>query len=102
MQVVNISGKNLKYASESLKNDKEVVMLAVKKLGIALKYASESLKNDMDVVKMAIEKGNLKSLKFVGVSLRCNRDVVMLFEKKINILSTSKTSLFSDVTILCQ
>ena len=34
----------LEYASEELKNDKEIVLTAVKKSGLALKYASERLK----------------------------------------------------------
>ena len=102
MEAIKLKGWALEYTSESLKNDKNVVMLAVKKTGNALQYASESLKNDMDVVKMAIVKGKLTTFDYVGVSLINNSDVVLLFEKNVNILSTSNTLLFSDVTILYQ
>ena len=40
------NGWVLEYASETLKNDRDVVLAAVAKNGLALQYASETLKND--------------------------------------------------------
>ncbi len=40
------NGKALKFASEKLKNNKEVVLLAVKQQNCGLKYVSEKLKDD--------------------------------------------------------
>ena len=37
-------GNALEYASDELRNDKEVVLAAVKDCGDALKYASDELK----------------------------------------------------------
>ena len=50
-------GCALEYASEVLKNDKEVVMAAVAEVGRALEYASDELKNDKDVKKAAMSLG---------------------------------------------
>lgn len=44
----------LKFASEQLKDDKKVVLLAVKGNGMALKFASDTLKDDEEVVMTAI------------------------------------------------
>jgi hypothetical protein len=46
LAAVKKNGAALEFASESLRNDKEVVLLAVKNIGWALYYASEELKND--------------------------------------------------------
>jgi len=46
----------LEYASEKLKDDKEIVLEAVKQDGLALEYASEKLKDDKEIVLEAIKK----------------------------------------------
>ena len=43
----------LRYASAELKNDKDIVLVAVAQDGDALQYASEELKKDKEVVKAA-------------------------------------------------
>ena len=50
------SGWALKYASEELKNDKEVVLAAVAQYGYALEYASNDMKNDKEVVMAAVAR----------------------------------------------
>lgn len=65
-QVLNAVKSNkdaLKYAT-FFKDDKEVVLLAVKCNGLAIQYASPRLKNDPEVVFEAI-KNNGEALKFV-------------------------------------
>lgn len=52
MTAVKQNGEALIFASDELKNDKEVVMAAVKQNGEALKYASRRLKGDEDVIKI--------------------------------------------------
>ena len=37
------------YASDELKNDREIVMVAVQQDGGALEYASDELKNDKEI-----------------------------------------------------
>ena len=50
MQAVAQVGESLRWASEQLQDDKEVVMKAVTKDGKSLEYASEELKKDKEVV----------------------------------------------------
>lgn len=64
----------LAYASK-LRNDKEVVLAAVKKNGLALEYASTSLKNDSQVVLEAV-KENGAALQFASKELRGDRKIV--------------------------
>ena len=56
MLAVNKNGYyGLSLASDRLRDDKEVVIEAVKKDGNAIKYASKRLKNDREVVLTAIK-----------------------------------------------
>lgn len=43
-------GNALRYASDELRNDKDIVSLAVSNRGYALKWASEAMRADEDVV----------------------------------------------------
>jgi hypothetical protein len=62
LKAVKRDGYALKFASEELRNDKEVVIAAVGykgtflRHGRALKYASEELRNDIDVVRAALSQ----------------------------------------------
>ena len=47
MASVQQEGFSLKYASENIQSDKEVVMAAVKQYGYSLRHASENLRNDV-------------------------------------------------------
>ena len=49
------NGDALKYASDELKGDRDVVLAAVTQNGHALKYASDELKGDKDVVLAALQ-----------------------------------------------
>ena len=49
------NGEALRYASEELKADKEVVMAAVQRYGSALEYASEALRGDPDIIAAAAQ-----------------------------------------------
>lgn len=46
---------NFKYLKPELKDDPEIVKIAVKKFGTALKFASERLKDDPEVVEVAVK-----------------------------------------------
>lgn len=46
-EAVSKNGRLLEYASERLKDDKDVVLAAVSQNGNALKYASERLKDEL-------------------------------------------------------
>ncbi len=57
MQKVKEDGINLEYASEELRNDRELVLTAVSQdVGIfVLRYVSEELRNDREIVLKAID-----------------------------------------------
>ena len=55
IMAVKNCGDALNYASERLRNDKEIVMIAVKNCGAALNYASERLRDDEEIVLAAIQ-----------------------------------------------
>jgi hypothetical protein len=59
----------LKFASDTLKADKEVVLHAVRNNGLALEFASETLRGDKEVVKAAFVSTGL-SLQFADITLR--------------------------------
>jgi len=56
LEAVKQKGTVLEHASEELKNDREIVLEAVKKSGEALQYASEALKNDREIVLEAVKQ----------------------------------------------
>jgi hypothetical protein len=78
MGVVRIEAYSLKYASAELKRDKEVVMSAVTRWGLALKFADESLRADKDVVMAAGRHSGSVALKYAAEELKSDPDVAAL------------------------
>ena len=76
------NGFTLKYASDELKNDAEVVLAAINggdEWGCsakALEFASDELKDDKSIVMTAVSRHG-EALCFASDRLRCDRDVVM-------------------------
>ena len=56
LAAVRIDGCILEYASEQMQNDREVVLAAVRQNGMALKYADPQLRNNREVVLAAVKK----------------------------------------------
>ena len=54
LAAVKLIGDTLAFASDQMKEDKEVVLTAVEQNGMALKYASHELNDDKDVVMIAL------------------------------------------------
>ena len=81
LAAVQKDGKALRYASQALRADRNVVREAVKKTGSALEYASPDLKNDRDTVLMAI-KQEPRSLEFASGALRGDRGVILVAVKE--------------------
>jgi hypothetical protein len=76
LEAVTKDGWELKYASDALRGDRDVVMAAVKKWGGALRFASDDLQNDRDVVMAAVNEDWL-ALKFASEELQGDREVIM-------------------------
>ena len=62
------NGVSLSFAPDSVKDNKELVLIAVGLSGMNLQYASERLRNDIDVVETAI-KQNSAALQFASGDL---------------------------------
>ena len=54
---------------DSFRNDKEIVLFAVKINGWNLEYASDEMKNDKEVVWEAVRQ-NIEQLEFAGTRLK--------------------------------
>ena len=62
----------LKYAATNLKDDRAIVLEAVKKDGAALEYASTRLQIDLELIKLAIANGGAYFWAFLLASRLCN------------------------------
>jgi hypothetical protein len=71
----------LRYASDDLKNNREIVLEAIKQNGLALEYASESFRNDKDVVLEAIKKC-YHALCYASDDLKDDKEIVLKAIKK--------------------
>ena len=76
MQAVSQIGYALKYATEELKGDGEIVMAAVSQNGRALAYATEEWKGDRNVVMRAVSRDGF-ALQHAAEWLKGDREIVM-------------------------
>jgi predicted methyltransferase len=74
-QAIERNGSDLEHCSRLSKNNKEIVLAAVRQKGFALRYASEALRADRDVVFAAVRQ-NGRALGFASTALRGDEDVV--------------------------
>jgi hypothetical protein len=65
----------LQFASEELRNDKEVVLEAIKYNKLNFEFASTSLRDDKEVALEAVAN-NMQTLQYASERLRGDRDVV--------------------------
>jgi CxxC motif-containing protein len=66
----------IEYASEELRNNKEIMLRVVKQDGRLLKYASDELKNDKEVVSEALDTHCL-ALEYASEIIRNDKEVVL-------------------------
>lgn len=59
----------IQYFSENLRDDKEIVLLAVRQNSKALEYCSTRLSNDKEIVLYALRHGNQDSADYIGQEL---------------------------------
>ena len=75
--------ESLGWASDELRNDREVVLAAVAQNGCALQYASEELRSDKEVVLTAVaQNGNVLNLAWPSVELRNDELLLALSLRK--------------------
>lgn len=76
LNMLKLSGCQLKHASPALKRNRDVVLAAVREDGLALEYAAEHLRNDVSVVLSAVQQdGN--SLMWASKARRNDIDVIL-------------------------
>lgn len=80
---VGTYGKALRYASEELRNDRDIVLVAVTQDGLALEYASEWCQSQYDIVDTAIQQ-NGWAIHFASSELqtRLEKKAKELFDKQ--------------------
>ena len=77
MEAIKLSkGYALDFASKELRNDREVVLSAVKLDGRYLSDASEKLQDDTELVSIAVAQ-NGEALRYASDRLRNNKKVVL-------------------------
>ena len=76
LEAVKTMGPYLRDASKKLRADKEVVLEAVKSFGTSLQYASEELRGNKDVVLEAVKQRGT-ALEYANEELRANKEVVL-------------------------
>ena len=100
------SNNDFMYVSEKLKNDKEVVMEAVKRNGLMYQYVGDALKDDKVVIMTAILQ-NKEAAKLVNpeyiekysdIKLVCN--IIRIMESYNKLSSENKKQVQDDLTLL--
>ncbi len=93
-------GKPLLYANKRLQNNKKIVLSAVAQYGYALSWTSEELRADREVVLAAVNN-NGKSLYYASDNLRADKDVVLAAVKNNGYaLEYANDSLRADIDII--
>ena len=76
MAAVSKHGHTLQYATEELKGDREIVMAAVSKHGFALVYATEEMKGEREIVMAAVSQDG-SALRYATQEMKGEREIVM-------------------------
>eukprot|EP00930_Biecheleria_cincta_P106274 TRINITY_DN9965_c0_g1_i4.p1 TRINITY_DN9965_c0_g1~~TRINITY_DN9965_c0_g1_i4.p1 ORF type:complete len:877 (-),score=122.43 TRINITY_DN9965_c0_g1_i4:262-2814(-) len=77
LQAVKESGLVLEYAPEVLRSDRRTVLVAVAKDGLALEFASTDLQNDLEIAGTAINQ-NKFAFHFASKEMQANADIRQL------------------------
>lgn len=75
LSLIQENPNNFIYASDKLKNDPDVVWLAVKKNGLLLEHASLEMQNNQLIAKTAVSQNGL-ALQYVGDNIKNNNDII--------------------------
>ena len=75
LEAVKTYSYALKYTSEQLRNDRETILEVVKRNGSALEYASEQLRNDREIVLEAV-KNSRSALRYASRELQKDPEIL--------------------------
>lgn len=76
LRELEVDGSALEFASDELKNEPEIVLLAVSKYGCALAFASRSLQASRHIVLTAVRQDGI-ALAFASDELRADEQIVL-------------------------
>lgn len=74
---LSLDGTSLQFAPDNVKNNKFLVLVAVKQNGLALYSASYELKNDKEVVLAAVTQDGM-SLEYASFKLQNDKEIVLV------------------------
>lgn len=78
IEAIKWDGMSLKYASDKLKNNREIIKMAINSLAPSFKFASEHIRyNDMELIILAIKKYGV-NIRYTSEKLKNNREMVRL------------------------
>ena len=90
----------LEYLSESFKNDKKLVLIAVKKSGEVLQFASDSLKSNKKIVMAAFKKNDI-AFRYASKEVKDDKKFVLkILQKSISFYEHISDRLKKDKDIL--
>lgn len=75
LKELSIDSSALEFASERLKNNRDIVMYAVERYGCALAFAGEKLRDDREIVLTAVRQDGI-ALAFASLNLRADYRIV--------------------------
>lgn len=76
LEAIKRAGSNIKYASKRLKNDKEIAIIAVRQDQYNFDYISNDLKNDKDVVIELLKVGDKYCFDWAGDKIKQDKEFV--------------------------
>jgi lambda repressor-like predicted transcriptional regulator len=76
IEAVRKNWQKLRYASEEIKNNRDIILEAVQQNGRALQYASEKLQNDRELVRAAVQN-DVWALSCASKKLRNDHDFIL-------------------------
>lgn len=77
-----VDGQALYFATQNLRDDKDVVLAAVTQKPIILKYASFKMRDDKDIALAAISKAKKKVIEYISPRLQDDPDIKALLEEQ--------------------
>ena len=102
LEAVKKDGSWLQQASETFKNDIEIVTTALSTSGFALKNVSAEMKKNKQVVLLALEQDGL-ALEYADSSMKSDKEVVKkAISKDINAISFADNQLLEDLKFIVE
>jgi hypothetical protein len=102
LAAVSLNGPALKFASDELRADREIVLAAVRQNYKALRYVSDELRADREIVLEAVSL-NGPALQYASPALRNDREIVLasygLTMRRIGLFAVSVGVLIAGVAI---